>query len=427
LQVEKGALQTTSYAGLPLLTELAHQTGIVKKLNGIEGLWERHGDYHTADYILGLAMTLIAGGEGLEDTRLLRNDSGLRQLALPDVPSANSFGRFLRRFSHGSIYQLGETVAGQAVEGLKPGETVTLDIDASAIESDKQEAKMTFQGFRGYYPLLAWLAEPNVFLGGVFRDGNASPHEHLLPLLKYCHRRIPQGVAVRLRSDSAAYHLDIMDYCHKGGLDFAICAPLNEGIREVVEELPDKVWQLVVEDEQSYLLAETVYAPGGGCGSSELPAFRLVVKKYLKAQLELFKDPVDYHVVITNLDSSWSALEVLRFYNRRGTAEKMIAELKNGFGLDRLPCGDLKANAAFFQTCLLAYNLVQTFKRVALPKHWGSYGIKNLRFRLLCQAAIVVRHARRLILKLAEAFPFFDVFEQARWSVLSPQLAIAAT
>lgn len=422
LKVEKGSLQTTSYAGLPLLTELAHQAGIVKQLDAIEGLWERHGDYSTADYVLGLALTLSAGGEGLDDTRLLRNDPGLRQLALTNVPAANSFGRFLQRFSRGSIYQLGEIVAGQAVHGLKRGEVVTLDIDASAIESSKEEAKLTFQGFRGYYPLLAWLAEPNMFLAGVFRHGNASPHSHLLPLLKYCHRRIPEGVGVRLRSDSAGYHCDIMQYCHREGLEFAICAPLNEGIREVIEELPDKAWQLIVEGEQSYLLAETVYAPTGDSRLEELPAFRLVVKKYLKAQLELFQSPIDYHVVITNLESSWSALEVLRFYNRRGTAEKMIAELKNGFGLDKMPCGTLKANAAFFQTCLLAYNLVQAFKRVALPASWSSYCIKSLRFRLLCQAALIVRHARQVVLKLAEGFPFFEIFKNARWAVLSPTL-----
>ena len=105
--------------------------------------------------------------------------------------------------------------------------------------------------------------------------------------------------------------------------------------------------------------------------------------------------------------------------------EKALGELKNGYGLHRLPSGKLMSNAAFFQAGLLAYNLVQTFRRFALPESWGKFCIKNLRFRLLCQAAIIVRHARRIIVKLSKSFPHFDIFEKARWAVLSPQMALA--
>jgi len=50
-------------------------------------------------------------------------------------------------------------------------------------------------------------------------------------------------------------------------------------------------------------------------------------------------------------------------------------------------------------------------KNRALPGGWKSFGIKNLRFRLICQAAVVARHARRVVIKLGETYPFFDVFE----------------
>lgn len=45
---------------------------------------------------MGLALTLIAGGEGLDDTRLLREDPGLKQFVFPEPPPVNSYGRFLR-------------------------------------------------------------------------------------------------------------------------------------------------------------------------------------------------------------------------------------------------------------------------------------------------------------------------------------------
>jgi hypothetical protein len=80
------------------------------------------------------------------------------------------------------------------------------------------------------------------------------------------------------------------------------------------------------------------------------------------------------------------------------------------------------ANTAFLQVCLIAYNLVQTFKNVALPKGWEKFEVKNLRFRLLCRAAKLVSHAGYMVTKLRD-FVFFDVFEQARWAVLDPALA----
>jgi hypothetical protein len=103
--------------------------------------------------------------------------------------------------------------------------------------------------------------------------------------------------------------------------------------------------------------------------------------------------------------------------------EKAIGEAKNGFALHWLPCGELLANAAYFQTALLAYNLARMFKLAALPESWQGFSIKSLRFRLLCHAGVIIRHARRLILRLSDGFAFFAEFENARWAVLSPSWA----
>jgi hypothetical protein len=423
LKVEKSKqLCVTSFAGLPLLSELAHQSGVVKDLDAIPDLWQRERDRRTSDYLLGLALTLTSGGDGLDDVRLLREDPGVKRLVFPKMPAANSLGEFLRRFGRRSLHGLGEAVSRSALRLVKEGQVLTLDIDSSLIESDKKSAKMTYNGFRGYNPVLAWLAEPNVFLAGLFREGNASPQSHIRSLLHHCRKRLPKDIELRFRSDSAGYRLDLMDYCHRNAVMFTITADLDAGVRAAIDEIDWKKAQLVVCGNDSFLLAETIYVPGANGSGWELPAFRLVVTRRT-GQLDMFEDPLKYRAVITSFPESWSALEVLEFHNARGNAEKAIGELKEGFGLHGLPCNDLFANAAYFQTCLLAYNLVQLFKHAALPESWRSFGVKNLRFRLLCHGAIVVRHARRLILKLWRDFPFYDVFERARWAILSPALA----
>jgi hypothetical protein len=304
---------------------------------------------------------------------------------------------------------------------------LTLDIDSSVIESHKEAAKMSYQKVPGYNPVLAWLAEPDVFLGGVFRDGNASPQCNLTSLLRYCRNLLPTSVDLRVRSDSAGYRLDFINDCHRHAKGFTITADLDAAVMESIEAIPEKSWQLVVKDNESFLLAETIHVPGG-CGNRyDLPAFRLVVKRWLSGQLELFKPVVKHYAILTDFPESWSAKQVLDHHNDRGSAEKAIGELKNGYGLSGLPCGELSANAAFFQISLIAYNLMQTFKRFALPEGWKTFCIKNLRFRLLCQAARVVRHAGYLVMKLSAAFPFFEIFEKARWAILSPQLALSSS
>jgi hypothetical protein len=374
---------------------------------------------------MGLALTLATGGEGLDDTRVLAGDQGLAQLALPGVPAANSFGEFLRRFTQRTVHRFGDIVSRQSLSGLKPGQAITLDIDSSIIESNKEEAKRTYKGVDGYNPLLAWIDELDVFMGGAFREGNASPQSHIASLLRYCHQRIPASAKVRVRSDSAGYQIKVMQTCRRYGYEFAIRADMDPAVRATIERIPEHAWQLIVRDNDSFLLAETVHAPGdvgGGRGRACLPAYRLVVIRRT-GQLDLFRPPIEYYPIITDLPASMSAEQVVDFYNGRGRMEKAIGELKNGFALHWLPCGEFMANAAYFQTALLAYNLARTFKRVALPASWQNLSIKNLRFRLLCHAGVIVRHARQMFLRLSDAFTFYDVFEQARWAVMSPQIA----
>ena len=55
--------------GIPLLLELAHHLGLTEDIDNLPGLWERQGTYTSSDYVMGAALTLIAGGEGLDDTR----------------------------------------------------------------------------------------------------------------------------------------------------------------------------------------------------------------------------------------------------------------------------------------------------------------------------------------------------------------------
>jgi len=136
--VEKSESSLTSFAGLPLIADLAHSCGLIKRLNAISGLWERKRDYSTADHIMSLALTLIAGGERLDDTRLLKNDAIVSALNIVFYPVREYHRRFFKTLFPSDNSRPGARRACAAAFALRRLKTATIDIDSSLIESDKE-------------------------------------------------------------------------------------------------------------------------------------------------------------------------------------------------------------------------------------------------------------------------------------------------
>ena len=106
-----------------------------------------------------------------------------------------------------------------------------------------------------------------------------------------------------------------------------------------------------------------------------------------------------YTLIATNRDGTLE--EIVRWYNQRGEAsENRINELKSGFGMERLPCGTVAANAVFFRIGVLAYHLFVLFKLLALPPAWSRCPVRTVRWRLYQVAGKVVRHAGAVILNV---------------------------
>lgn len=410
-------LPMTSFAGLPLLLEMAHHIGITKEINNIPGLQERKRKHNPSDYLMSLMLMLASGGDTLDEVDVIRKDPGLNKI-IGDIAAPNSIGEFLRRFDRSAAYRLSKISSRIALENVKRMNLneITLDIDSTLIEAKKIEARKTYNGFPGYNPLLVWIAEANVWLSGVFRQGNSSPQSHLVSLLKRCARLLPQGIKLRIRSDSAGFQVKVLNFCHKQNIIFAIRAKHDDAVKASIESIPETAWKIIQTKKECYAIAETVHAMSNN-PKTIMPAFRLIVKRKFTGQLELFKNLFVDYPVLSNAPADWSMEQVLDFYNARGTMEKAIGVLKNETGLCQIPCGSLLANTAYFQTTLLTYNLLQLFKLHALPCDWNHFGWTKLRYRLIGQAALIVTHAREVILKLAKDYIYYPVFHDARWAV----------
>ena len=67
-----------------------------------------------------------------------------------------------------------------------------------------------------------------------------------------------------------------------------------------------------------------------------------------------------------------------------------------------LPSGRFGANAAWWAIMVLAHNLTAAMKRLVLGPAWAAKRLKALRFALITLPGHVIRHGRRLIIRLGD-------------------------
>jgi len=112
--------------------------------------------------------------------------------------------------------------------------------------------------------------------------------------------------------------------------------------------------------------------------------------------------------IVTNL--RWKSSKVVKFYNRRGTAEQWIKEGKYALKWTRLSCHDFIDNQVRLQLFALAYNVGNFLRRLALPKSIKDWSLKTMREKLVKIGAKVVKHARYVTFQLAEVLVSRSLF-----------------
>ena len=141
----------TSRAGLALFQEAALVLGVRRSIKeNLPPPGSGHG-FRPQEYVLPLVLMLCGGGRTLEDIREIETDEGLRQLCgFTRLPGADAIGQWLRKPDHlKGLKRVNQFQARQVIVRSERND-FTLDVDATMIETKKQCAKMTYQGFRGF-------------------------------------------------------------------------------------------------------------------------------------------------------------------------------------------------------------------------------------------------------------------------------------
>jgi hypothetical protein len=386
----------TAQSGLVLHGEFIQGLGVHRWLEQEMPQPGSKRGYGAVQHVLPLLLMLTGGGRSLEDLRMVHRDQGLRHLLhLEHLPSTDAAGDWLRRTGEGQglagLDRVNCRIVARRLRQLKRRE-YTLDIDATQIVAEKRDAAWTYKGERGYMPMVGHLAEAGVVIHDDFRAGNIAPASANLDFVKACEARLPPGYTLTaIRADSASYQADLFNYCEQTGKTFAIGGRLDASTLAAIAAIPEAAWTRYAD----CAVAETVHSM-----AHTDKAFRLIVVRHAHQGELLEEDRPRYHVIASNRPGSTA--DVLVWYRQRGEhSENGIKELKIGFGMERMPCGQESANAAFFRIGVIAHNLFVLFKHAALGEGWQNHRIATVRWRLFQIPGRLVRHAGAWTLRVA--------------------------
>ena len=332
-EVEKKPGGMTALAGLPLYWELAHSLGLRRLIN--KHVHARQGDQGWTDdqMIMTLVDLQLAGGDCVDDVRVLEADDGLCQLLrevefygrtrserralerrwrkprMRTFPSPTVLRDYLELFHDReqeklrkpykafipeptellwSLVRLNGAFAA-AVQRRSPQKTATLDMDATLVETFKKAALYCYKKFKAYQPLNVYWAEQGLMLFSEFRDGNVPADYDLLRPFKQSLDLVAEGVEkVYLRSDTAGYYVDLLKYCAEGKnerfgvIKFAVGANMTEAFKLAVWQVFEADWHKLyryvhgkrVDTGQQY--AEVCYVPAWAAAKKDGPEYRFL-------------------------------------------------------------------------------------------------------------------------------------------------------
>jgi len=421
----------THFGGMVLIKRFCNQLALRRRLQRQVFRATRASNYHPSDLVLALLYSLIAGLSRINQTEILQyNGTFLSLLGLQQFPNQTTLRRFLQRLpTHliRKLVQLHDHLRQELFVLPAAPSTLIFDLDSVVLTlyGQQQGARIGYnpkkKGRRSYHPLLCFEAHRQEFWHGSLRPGDSAANTGVVSFLQRCLVKVPSHIArnrVRVRADAGFFSGKLIGFLDQMGLSYVVVARLYPGYRKKVCGL--KFQKLSWGAETS----EFMHRPQHWKAQHRFVVIRRPIPEdpTEAAQLTLFKDRrYAYTLLVTNLElEPW---RVWTFYRPRAIVEKDIRELLYDLPLGKIPSSDWTANVAFFQTVLLAFNLVHWFKRLCLPTAWAKATVETVRADFLRLPARLVREAQVNVLQLPKGYHYEKEFLSAAKAAARLQLS----
>jgi hypothetical protein len=370
----------------------------------------KNGRHRLAGLLRQSAFGRLAGYEDVNDAERLCRDPAMRWVVgdraiTGSAASASQMGRFETKWlSRPENLAALADLPGRWIDKVhqrRPPKTIVLDMDSSESPTYGEQEGSAYNGHFGctcYHPLFVFNQ-----LGDVercaLRPGNVHSADSWRAALEPVIARY-RGSVKRLyfRGDAAFANPEMYEFLEGENISYTIRLPANN----------------VLQGRIGYLLKRPVGRPPHEV-RRHYASFTYRAQSWSKPRRVVAK--VEWHpgelyprvgFIITNL--ARPADRVVTFYNQRGTCEQYIKEGKNAIKWTRLSCRTFAANAVRLQLHVLAYNLGNFMRTLAMPKAAEPWSLTSLREKLIKIGAKVVSHGRYVTFQLAEVAVSRQIF-----------------
>ncbi len=404
LKVAFQGSRITSDAGLILVRELDERLGL-EALIAAHLSDPRQGlntQFSLADLLRQSVYSRLAGYEDVNDAVRVSVDPTFRLIGSPSRwDRAGALTSTLHWFETALLTRAENLLGLMAVNRellaraalATRADRVVLDMDSSESPVHGAQEGSAYNGHFAtvcYHPLFLFNDQGDC-LAASLRPGNVPSADDWDDLLvPEIDRQQAAGRRVAFRADAAFARPAIYEGLERRGVAYAIRMPANKNLELAVEDI--------------------LFRPPGRPSCKPLvryKSFRYQAKSWTMPRRIVAK--VEHHrgelfprvgFIVTNM--TLPSRSVVRFYNKRGTAEQWIKEGKQATHWTRLSCHRFRANEVRLQLAVLAYNLGNLWRRLVLPPRIKRWSLTSLQQRLVKTGGRLVKHARYYWLLLAE-------------------------
>ena len=441
----------TANAGLAAVTELCGRLGVIEAIDAAAGpIKRRDRGFSAGELLTGIAAAQLAGEDFLAGLDRQRADAAGQQVTpVPGLSSTTAAG-LARRVTPGQ-WQAVETgvaaVTGRMLGLLPPARAaaltegpVTIDLDTTDVEvygRKKRGVAYNHQGQRVGRPHVAAWAETETVLAADLGSGTDDPRATAPVLLRRALACLPAaaraGGRVAMRADAGYFAGALARAAHDERIAFAIGAKRIAPLWRLLAGIAEQDWADATGMDNAQV-AVADYCPDWWPATTRLIVRRVALDPgQVSADLrsrrrrtlhpdqralpfpELAAEPAiyGYSFILTNLEVSTpgKAAAVEHWYRHRTTIENIFRDSKHGAALRHLPSGYPRVNMAWMWGALLAASMAGWLHQLTavtagediLAGHGvrgGKAMIATLRRRLIAVPARLVRHGRKLILRL---------------------------
>jgi hypothetical protein len=404
LRVDFQGARVTSDGGLLLVRELDERLGLGELIDRhLADPRGKNTQLPLADLLRQSIYSRLAGYEDVNDAERLSQDPTFRLIGSKKICERGAALTSRLQSFETELLTEGENLAGLAAlnrelmaraEVIDSPRRVVLDMDSTEVPVYGEQEQSAYNGhFEStcYHPLLLFNREGDC-LAAKLRPGNVHSaegwEELLLPEIK---RQQERGKEVVFRADAAFAKPELYAALEARNVKYAIRLPSNDNLERHVAKLLTRP------------VGRPSYKPVVRLKSFLYQAASWTTARRVVAKVEFHFGELFPRVgfIVTNLTASNRA--VVRFYNKRGTAEQWIKEGKQAVAMTRLSCHRFRSNEVRLWLSLIAYNLGNLWRRLVLPARIDSWSLTSLQQRLVKTGGRLVKHARYYWLLLAES------------------------